>query len=122
MTPGRRYLFGIAAVAAAAGGFSFVLSPAARSAAWFALGLGLAVQGPLGWWLVRAVGTERLLPVWAGGIAARLTVLGVGAFLAVPKLGFPLEPTLIALVGVLMSFVGVEALVVWFGGRRTGAR
>lgn len=122
MTPGRRYLVGIAVVAAVAAGLSFVLAPAARSAAWFALGLGLAVQGPLGWWLVRAVGTERLLPVWAGGIAARLAVLGAGAFVAVPKLGFPPEPTLMALAGVLMSFVGVEAFVVWLGGRGTGAR
>ncbi len=122
MTPGGRYLVGIAAVAVAAVGFSFVLSPATRSAVWFALGLGLAVQGPLGWWLVRVVGTERLLPVWAGGIAARLAVLGAAGFVAAPRLGFPLEPTLLALVGVLMSFVGVEAFVVWFGGRGTGAR
>jgi hypothetical protein len=122
VTPGGRYLVGIAAVAVAAQGLSFVLSPDSRRAVWFALGLGLAVQGPLGWWLVRAIGTERFLPVWAGGIAARLAVLGAGGFVAAPRLGFPLEPTLVALVGVLMSFVGVEAFVAWFGARGTEAR
>lgn len=122
MTPGGRYLVGIAVVAAAAVGLSIVLSPAARSAVWFAVGLGLAVQGPLGWWLVRAIGTERLLPIWAGGIAARVGVLGAGGLVAAPRLGFSLEPTLVALVGVLMSFVGVEALVAWLGARGTGAR
>jgi hypothetical protein len=115
-------LVGIATVAAAGVGLSFVLPPATRGAVWFALGLGLAVQGPLGWWVVYTIGTERLVAVWAGGIAARIAVLAAGAFVAVPRLGFPLEQTLIALVGVLTSFVGVEAFVVWLGGRGAGAR
>ena len=122
MTAGRRYVVGIATVAAAGVGLSFVLPPGTRGAVWFALGLGLAVQGPLGWWVVHALGTERLVVVWAGGMAARLAVLTAGGVVAGPRLGLPLEQTLVALVGVLTSFVGVEAYVVWLGGRGAEAR
>ena len=89
MTPGRRYLIGVSVVAAAALLLSFVLPPDARTGVWLATALALLVQGPLGWWLVRAIGTERLPLVWAIGIAARF-----------------------ALVGVLMCCVVVEAVVV----------
>lgn len=122
MTAGRRYVVGIATVAAVGVGLSFVLPPATRGAVWFALGLGLAVQGPLGWWVVYTVGTERLVAVWAGGMAARLALLATGGFVVAPRLALPLEQTLLALVGVLTSFVGVEVCVVWLGGRGAGAR
>lgn len=122
MTAGRRYVVGIATVAAAGVGLSFVLPPATRGAVWFALGLGLAVQGPLGWWVVYTIGTERLVAVWAGGMAARLALLAAGGFVVAPRLALPLEQTLFALVGVLTSFVGVEVCVVWLGGRGAGAR
>jgi hypothetical protein len=71
---------------------------------------------------VYTIGTECLVAVWAGGMAARLAILAVGGFVAAPRLGFPLEQTLVALVAVLTSFVGVEACVVWLGGRGAEAR
>jgi hypothetical protein len=74
--------------------------------------LALVVQGPLGWWVVRAIGTERLQLVWAVGIAARFALVAAcGAWVA-PKLGLALAPLLFALVGVLMCCVVVEAAVV----------
>ena len=79
MTPGRRYLVGVSAVAAAALLLSFVLPPEARTGVWLATALALLVQGPLGWWLVRAIGTERLQLVWAVGIAARFSQIGAAA-------------------------------------------
>jgi len=58
VTAGRRYLAGVATVAAATLALSFVLPPpAARTGVWVALAIALALQGPLGWWLVRAIGT-----------------------------------------------------------------
>ena len=111
MTAGRRYLVGVVALAAAALLLSLVLPPGPRLGVWLGLGMALAVQGPLGWFLVGAIGTERFLLVWAVGIAARLAVVAASALLVVPKLGLPLAQTLFALVGVLMSFVVVEAIV-----------
>ena len=111
MTAGRRYLVGVVALAAAALLLSLVLPPGARLGVWLGLGMALAVQGPLGWFLVGAIGTERFLLVWAVGIAARLAVVAASALLVVPKLGLPLAQTLFALVGVLMSFIVVEAIV-----------
>jgi len=115
VTAGRRYLTGVGTVAAAALVLSFVLPPpAARRGVWLAVALALAVQGPLGWWLVRAIGTERFLRVWAAGIAARLTVVAACGFVIAPRLGgwLDLGATLVTLVSVLMSCVIVEALVV----------
>jgi len=109
--PGR-YLVGVATVAAAALTLSFVLSPDAGSGVRLALGIALVVQGPLGWWLVRALGTERFLLVWATGIVVRLLVVAACALVIAPQLKLALEPTLFALVGVLMGFVVVEAFVV----------
>ncbi len=113
MTAGRRYLAGVATVAAATLALSFVLPPpAARRGVWVALAIALVVQSPLGWWLVRAIGTDRFLLVWTAGIAARLAVVaGCGCVIA-PKVGLDLGATLITLVAVLMSCVIVEALVV----------
>ena len=120
MTATGRYLVGVSAVAAAALFLSFVLPPHDGPAVRLALGIALAVQGPLGWWLVRAVGTDRFLLVWAAGIAARLAVVVACALLIAPKLGLALEPTLFALVGVLMGFVMVKALVVRAGDAGVG--
>ena len=49
MTPGRRYLVGVIAVAAAALFLSFVLPRDTRTGVWLATALALIVQGPLGW-------------------------------------------------------------------------
>jgi hypothetical protein len=111
VTATGRYLVGVSAVAAAALLLSFVLPPVDGPGVRLALGIALVVQGPLGWWLVRAIGTDRFLLVWAAGIAARLAVVAACALAIAPKLGLALEPTLFALVGVLMGFVVVEALV-----------
>ena len=112
MTPGRRYLIGVSVVAAAALLLSFVLPPDARTGVWLATALALLVQGPLGWWLVRAIGTERLPLVWAIGIAARFALVAACGLLVAPRLGLALAPLLFALVGVLMCCVVVEAVVV----------
>ena len=111
MTALGRYLVGVATVAAATLGLSFAVPLDDGPGVRLALGIALVVQGPLGWWLVRALGTERFLFVWATGIATRLLVVGVCALVIAPRLQLTLEPTLFALVSVLMGFVLVEAVV-----------
>ncbi len=115
MTPGGRYLVGVSAVAAAALLLSFVLPRDARTGVWLATALALIVQGPLGWWVVRAIGTERLQLVWAVGIAARFALVAACGLLLAPRLGLALAPLLFPLVGVLMCCVVVEAVVVGAG-------
>ncbi len=113
MTPGRRYLLGVTTVAAAALLLSLIVPPPdARSGVWLATALALIVQGPLGWWVVRAIGTERLQLVWAVGIAARFALVAAGGLVVAPRLGLGLAPLLFPLVGVLMCFLVVEAVVV----------
>ena len=122
MTPGHRYLLGVTTVAVAALLLSLVLPPPDRSGVWLALGVALTVQGPLGWWLVQAIGTERFLLVWAIGIAARLAVVAGCGLVVAPALGLALAPMLFALVGVLMGCVVIEAIVVRPGRRGVEVR
>src|SRR5712691_3199648 len=112
MTAGRRYLIGVSAVAAAALLLSLVVPPDARTGVWLATALALIVQGPLGWFVVRAIGTERLQLVWAVGIAVRFALVAACGVVVAPRLGLALAPLLFALVGVLMCCVVVEAVVV----------
>src|SRR5207245_6882982 len=109
MTLGRRYLVGVIAVAAAALFLSFVLPRDARTGVWLATVLALLVQGPLGWWVVRAIGTERLQLIWAIGIAARFALVAAAGVVVAPRLGLPLAPLRVALVGVLTCGVVVGA-------------
>ena len=112
MTTGRRYLLGVTTVAVAALLLSLVVPPDARTGLWLATALALIVQGPLGWWVVRAIGTERLQLIWAIGIAARFALVAACGLLVAPRLGLALAPLLFPLVGVLMCFLVVEAVVV----------
>ena len=112
MTAGRRYLLGVTTVAVAALLLSLVVPPDARTGLWLATALALIVQGPLGWSVVRAIGTERLQLIWAIGIAARFALVAAAGFVVAPRLGLALAPLLFALVGVLMCCVVVEAVVV----------
>src|SRR2546422_4705498 len=101
MTVGRRYLFGVTAVAAAALLLSLVVPPDARTGLWLATALALIVQGPLGWWLVRALRTERLQLIWAIGIAARVALVPARRLGVAPPPGPALAPFLFPLPGVL---------------------
>lgn len=112
MTARGRYVAGLAAVAAAAVALSFVLPPGDRRGLWTALGLALVVQGPLGWWLLRAIGTARFLRVWATGVAARVAVVALTALVLVRAMSLPPEATLFSLVGLLVALLGVEAAAV----------
>jgi hypothetical protein len=112
VTARGRYLVGVGVIAGCAVILSFLVPPGGRRGLWAALGLGLLVQGPLGWWLVRVIGTERFLRVWAVGLAARVGLVAVSAVVLIPALGVPRGTTLFSLVGVLLALLGVEAVAV----------
>jgi len=122
VTAGRRYLLGVGSVPAALLILSAALGAEARVGVWVALGTALAIQGPLGWWLVRAIGSPRFLLVWAVGIAARFALVALFALVVAPRLRLALAPTLFALVCVLIGCVVVEALVVGARQRQAEVR
>jgi hypothetical protein len=122
VSAGARYALGAAGVALATFAIGLLLAPPARAAGWIALGLALPVQLPLGWWLVRAVGSDGLLLAWAVGMMGRIGVLVVAAWIVAPLAGVPLGPLLITLAAVLLALLGVEAAVLTHRVRHDGVR
>jgi hypothetical protein len=103
-----RYVAGVSAVVVLTIATALLVPVTARTAVWVALAIALVVQAPLGWWLIRNLGTERFLLAWAGGILARFATLALAGLVIVPRLGVAMAPTLFALVAILMALVAVE--------------
>ena len=112
MTASHHYLAGLGTVAAAVFALGWLLPPAVRTGTWLALGLGLVVQGPVGWWLLRSVGTDRFLLAWVVGMGSRMALVAVFAFVLIPRLALPPGATLFAAVAVLLFLLVVEVVVV----------
>jgi hypothetical protein len=72
--------------------------------------IALVLQGPLGWWVVSALGTERFTLVWGIGVLIRFAVLALVALVAVPALGWAPLPVLLALVLMLGALLAAEAI------------
>lgn len=111
MRAGTRYalLTALVALGVALAGWRLT-DGAERSAVWWGLGLALLVQVPLGWWVVRSVGTGRFLGAWAIGMLARLALLG-GLALAAPLLWLDRTVLLVTAAGALMALLLVEGVV-----------
>ena len=122
MTTGKRYLLGLAVAGTAALIVGLTLPATWTKGYWLAMGAAFAVQAPLGWWLVRSVGTPRFLRVWVLGMAARLATLGLVAAVVAPRLHWPLEPILFSLAGALVALLIVEGAVISFERLQTEAR
>jgi heme A synthase len=80
-------------------------------AVWMAVLASIVVQGPLGWWVVRSVGTQRFLMVWGLGLLARLILIGLMAVLVGPAFGLAATPLLVTLAGLLAALLLVEGVV-----------
>jgi len=107
-----RYAVGLASVAAGTLALSFVLGGPEREAVLTSLGVTVTVQGPMGWWLVRSVGTPRFLMVWGLGLVVRIALLATVGWVVVPALGWEMGPTLISLVGLLFALLLLEGAAV----------
>jgi hypothetical protein len=101
---------------------SATLEQSAREAVWWALALALAVQAPMGWWVVRSLGEEGLLRAWGVGMITRLALLAVGAWVLHPAVGVPLAPLLVALAAALLALLGIEVVVLMQRMPQRGAR
>jgi hypothetical protein len=111
VSPGSRYLSGMAVVGLVAVAAGAALPGPWRAGWWLALGITLVVQSPLGWWLVTSVGTERFFAVWVLGMLLRLAVVGLTGLVLVPALGWPAGPPLLALVGFMVVSLVLEGIV-----------
>ena len=95
--------------------------PAWRPGLWVAFGLALAVQLPLGLWLLASLGSDRFLPIWVLGILTRMIVVGVAGLALFPTFGWPAAPGLLGLVLLLMASLALEGLVLLLEFREVGA-
>ena len=121
MTADARYAAGLAGVALAAAAAGAAL-PEHRTSVWVALGIAMLVQGPLGWWLVRSLGSERLLWVWGLGMVVRIALLAAAAWILAPGLGLAIGPLLLALASVLLGLLGIEVSVMAYQVRHRGVK
>ncbi|MGH7703179.1 MAG: hypothetical protein ACREMO_08795 [Gemmatimonadales bacterium] len=122
MKASRHYLIGSGTIALAALPLAWLVQPANRPGVWLGLGLALAVQLPLGWWLLESVGTRRFIPVWVLGMLLRLLLVGLTGLVIVPALNWPLGPVLISLAVLLVSFLLLEGAVLLFRDSTIEAR
>ncbi len=88
----------------------------------FGVALAALLQGPLGWWTLRSVGTDRFAAVWGMGMVVRLGVVALVALGVLPLLGWAQAPALLALVGGLVALLAVEAASAARRAGETGPR
>ncbi len=84
---------------------------AEHRAVWIALLASIVVQGPLGWWVISAIGTQRFLLVWGLGLLARLLLVGLMAVIVGPAFGLAATPLLVTLAGLLAALLLTEGIV-----------
>jgi hypothetical protein len=122
MSGGRLYLLSAGLIAGLCAWAAVHYPGGEARGIWLALGVSIIVQGPLGWWLLRSIGTERFLLAWVGGILARFALLGLVGLLILPALNWPLTPGILALVVLLLAFLLLEVVVLLVERSRTEAR
>jgi hypothetical protein len=110
VTASGRYAAGVTATSGMAAAV-IALVPGAGTEAWLALALALAVQVPLGIWLVGSVGRPGFLAVWVTGMLGRLALVGVAGLVLVPALALRAGPLLVPLALLLMVFLLLEGAV-----------
>jgi len=111
VTLAGRYVAGVGAVAVAGLGVMAVVPAGSRPGMAWGMIAGLLLQAPLGWWTLRAIGTERFLTLWGLGILVRLSVVAIAAFATIPALGDEAAPMLVTMVGILVALLLVEGVV-----------
>ena len=111
MTLAGRYLAGVGIVAMVGLGAMAVAPAGSRPGMVWGLIAGVVLQAPLGWWTLRAIGTERFLTFWGLGILVRLSVVAIAALAVIPALGDAAAPMLVTMVGILVALLLVEGVV-----------
>ncbi len=113
MSRAGRYVAGVVVVGIAGLVAALAAPPGMRSGIAWGLVAGLLLQAPLGWWALRAIGTERFLLAWGLGMLVRFGVVAVAAFALMPapeRLATPMLTTLVAVLVALLLVEGVVAM------------
>ncbi len=110
MTLGRRYLLGVAGVAAAGALLTAVVPDPVRAEVAWGVVTGLVLQVPLGWLALRSIGTEHFMVSWGLGTLVRFTTVGIAGLVIVPVLGGSAGPMLGSMVGILVMLLLVEGV------------
>lgn len=112
MTAWVRYALLALIVVAATMAVGIWMVPAAdRTAVWVGLISAIVVQGPLGWWVISSIGSQRFVVTWGLSLLARLALIGLLAFVVVPAAGLSATPLLVTAVLVLAALLLVEGTV-----------
>ena len=111
MTLRGRYGAGVAVVGLAGLVVAALVPAALRAGVLWGLAVGLLLQAPLGWWTLRAVGTERFFTLWGLGMLVRFGVLVVAAFALTAVPGPLAAPMLTTMVATLVALLLVEGAV-----------
>lgn len=119
---GNRYLLGMGAVLILFLGVMAIAPHDWRPSLWLALGLAMAIQVPLGMWLLACLGSDRFLAVWVLGMLARLCLVGVAGLALFPAFRWPAAAGLLSLVLLLMTSLALEGVVLLLEFRRVPAR
>ena len=110
MSLARRYLLGVAAVAAAAAVAVLAVPAMLRPEVMWGAATGLVLQVPLGWWALRSLGTDHFMVSWGLGMLVRFTVVAVAGLAVLPATSRAPGPMLGTMVGVLVALLFVEGL------------
>jgi hypothetical protein len=102
------YVAGVMAVGLAGLVVAALMPAPVRTGVLWGLAVGLLLQAPLGWWTLRALGTERFFTVWGLGMLLRFGVLAVAAFTLTAVPGPLAAPMLTTMVGTLVALLFVE--------------
>jgi ABC-type transporter Mla maintaining outer membrane lipid asymmetry permease subunit MlaE len=111
VTLGRRYLAGVAAIAAIGVLVVAVVPEQIRGAVFWGVAAGLVLQAPLGWVALRSIGTEHFMASWVAGMLVRLAAVGVAGLVVAPDAGSAAGPMLGSMVGVLVALLLIEGYV-----------
>ncbi|MBA3259443.1 MAG: hypothetical protein H0T68_08265 [Gemmatimonadales bacterium] len=110
MRLGRRYVVGVAVVAAGGALLVGAVPKGVRAEVLWGVVTGLILQVPLGWMALRSIGTEHFLLSWGLGTLVRFTTVGIAGLVIVPALGGSAGPMLGSMVGVLVALLLVEGV------------
>lgn len=109
MSTAGRYGVGYA-IAAGLGAVAILSTPPdLRREVGYGVLIGLVLQGPLGWWTVSTLDTERFTLVWGVGMLIRFAVVGLVGFVVVPLMRWAGGPVLLTLVATLVALLAVES-------------
>jgi hypothetical protein len=106
----RRYLIGVALVAAGGGGLVAMVPPTIQGQVFWGVATGLVLQVPLGWIALRSIGTEHFLLSWGLGMLVRFTTVLIAGLVLVPAIGGSAGPMLGSMVGILVALLLVEGV------------